>query len=154
MKKLLLLLITLTIFTNVSYASFPVDTNKTDTTQVIVKESTEQYHLRIQKQGFDIKSCVCESCRSGIAIKNIKNVNNRTSSDLYKSAAVLFTLAIIVFVVWILDGAACINDASTCSTNKTSLIAYVTLLMIFGYSSVFYFFKAFSIQNKNKLKIK
>jgi hypothetical protein len=154
MKKLLLLLITLTTLTNVSYASFPIDTNKTDTTQLVVQETTEQYHLRIQKQGFDIKSCVCESCRSGIAIKNIKNVNNRTSSDLYKSAAVLFTLAIIVFVVWILDGAACINDASTCSTNNTSLIAYVTLLMIFGYSSIFYFIKGLFAQKKNKLKIK
>ena len=154
MKKLLLLLITLTTFTNVSYASFPVDTNKTDTIQVVVEETTEQYHLRMEKKGFDIESCVCESCRSGIAIKNIKNVNNRTSSDLYKSAVVLFTLALIVFVVWILDGFHCINDSATCSTNNNSLIAYVTLLMIFGYSSVFYFFKAFSIQNKNKLKIK
>lgn len=154
MKKLLLLLITLTTFTNVSYASFPVDTNKIDTIQVVVEETIEQYHLRIEKQGFDIESCVCESCRSGIAIKNIKNVNNRKSSDLYKSAAVLFTLTLIVFVVWILDGFHCINDASTCSSNNTSLVAYVTLLMIFGYSSIFYFFKAFSIQNKNKSKIK
>ena len=151
MKKLLLIIITLATFTNLSYASFPIDTNKADTIQV-VEETTEQYHLRMEKQGFDIESCVCESCRSGIAIKNIKNVNNRTSNDLYKSAVVLFALALIVFVVWILDGFHCINDSATCSTNNTSLIAYVTLLMIFGYSSVFYFFKAFSIQNKNKLK--
>ena len=152
MKKLLLIIITLATFTNLSYASFPIDTNKADTTQVVLEETTEQYHLRMEKQGFDIESCVCESCRSGIAIKNIKNVNNRTSNDLYKSAVVLFALALIVFVVWILDGFHCINDSATCSTNNTSLIAYVTLLMIFGYSSVFYFFKAFSIQNKNKLK--
>ena len=151
MKKLLLLLITLTTFTNLSYASFPIDTNKADTTQVVVQETTEQYHLRMEKQGFDIENCVCESCRSGIAVKNINNIK---SSDLYKSAAVLFTLALIVFVVWILDGFHCINDASNCSTNNTSLIAYVTLLMLFGYSSIFYFFKAFSIQKKNKLKIK
>ncbi len=151
MKKLLLIIITLATFTNLSYASFPIDTNKADTTQVVLEETTEQYHLRMEKQGFDIESCVCESCRSGIAIKN---VNNRTSSNLYKSATVLFTLALIVFVVWILDGFHCINDASTCSTNNTSLIAYVTLLMLFGYSSIFYFFKAFSIQKKSKLKIK
>ena len=151
MKKLLLIIITLATFTNLSYASFPIDTNKADTTQVVVQETTEQYHLRMEKQGFDIENCVCESCRSGIAVKNINNIK---SSDLYKSAAVLFTLALIVFVVWILDGFHCINDASNCSTNNTSLIAYVTLLMLFGYSSIFYFFKAFSIQKKNKLKIK
>ena len=148
MKKLLLIIITLATFTNLSYASFPIDTNKADTTQVVVQETTEQYHLRMEKQGFDIENCVCESCRSGIAVKNINNIK---SSDLYKSAAVLFTLALIVFVVWILDGFHCINDASNCSTNNTSLIAYVTLLMLFGYSSIFYFFKAFSIQKKNKL---
>ena len=148
MKKLLLIIITLATFSNLSYASFPIDTNKADTTQVVVQETTEQYHLRMEKQGFDIENCVCESCRSGIAVKNINNIK---SSDLYKSAAVLFTIALIVFVVWILDGFHCINDASTCSTNNTSLIAYVTLLMLFGYSSIFYFFKAFSIQKKNKL---
>ncbi|MBT6809091.1 MAG: hypothetical protein HOA52_06355, partial [Flavobacteriales bacterium] len=59
MKKLTLLLITITTFTNVSYASFPVDTNKTDTTQVAVKETTEQYHLRMEQQGFDISNCMC-----------------------------------------------------------------------------------------------
>ena len=150
MQKILLLLITLTIFTNISYASFPIDTNKADTIQV-VEETTEQYHLRMEKQGFDIENCVCERCRSVIAVKNINNIK---SSNLYKSATVLFTLALIVFVVWILDGFHCINDASTCSTNNTSLIVYVTLLMLFGYSSIFYFFKAFSIQKKNKLKIK
>jgi hypothetical protein len=63
MKKLTLLLITITTFTNVSYASFPVDTNKTDTTQVAVKETTEQYHLRMEQQGFDISNCMCTDCR-------------------------------------------------------------------------------------------
>ena len=148
MKKLLLIIITLATFTNLIYASFPIDSNKADTTQVVAEETTEQYHLRMEKQGFDIENCVCESCRIGIAVKNINNIK---SSDLYKSAAVLFTLALIVFVVWILDGFHCINDASTCSTNNSSLIAYVTLLMLFGYSSIFYFFKAFSKQKKNKL---
>ena len=154
MKKLLLLLITLTTFTNVSYASFPVDTNKTDTTKVVVQETTEQYHLRIEKQGFDIESCVCESCRNGIVVRNIKTVNSRSSSSLYKVAAVLFTLSLIVFVVWTLDGAACINDSSTCSTNNSSLIIYLTLLMIFGYSSIFYFIKGLFAQNRNKKKLK
>ena len=56
-KKLLFLFISLIIFTNVSYASFPVhreilnsiDTLKADTNKVVKKETTEQYHLRLQK---------------------------------------------------------------------------------------------------------
>jgi len=156
MKKLLLLLITLTTFTNVSYASFPVhgeilisiDTLKPDTNKVVKKETTEEYHLRMEKQGFDIESCVCESCRDGIAVKNLNTVNSRSSSSLYKTAAILFTLSLIVFVVWMLDGVACINDVSTCSSNNIPLIIELTLMMIFGYSSIFYFFKGLSIQNK------
>ena len=105
-KKLILLFITITTLTNISYASFPVDTNKTDTTQVVIQETTEQYHLRIEKQGFDVESCVCESCRNGLTMRNIKTVNSRSSSSLYKVAAVLLilTLTLNVFGVWNLDG--------------------------------------------------
>ena len=161
-KKLLFLFIALIIFTNVSYASFPVhgetiipiDTLKPDTNKVVKKETTEEYHLRMEKQGFDIESCVCESCRDGIAEKNFKTVNSRHSSSLFRTAAVLWVIALIVFVVWILDGVACINDVSTCSSNNIPLIFYVSLLMLFGYSSIFYFLKGLSIQKRNKQNLK
>tara|TARA_B110000914_G_scaffold155641_1_gene136802 strand:- start:255 stop:689 length:435 start_codon:yes stop_codon:yes gene_type:complete len=85
MKKILLLLITLTTFTNVSYASFPIDTNKTDTTQVVVQETTEQFHLRMEKQGFDISNCMCVDCRK---LKGItKNMNNSNSEVVTLSPA-------------------------------------------------------------------
>ena len=101
MKKLLVLFITLITFINVGYASFPVhgeilisiNTLKADTNKVVKKETTEEYHLRMEKQGFDIESCVCESCRDGIAVKNSKTVNSRSSSSLYKTAAILWVLA-------------------------------------------------------------
>jgi len=74
MKKLLLLLITLTTLTNVSYASFPiVDTLKVkqDTVQT---ETVDQYHLRMQKMGFDIEDCKCELCVSRNV--NLVKINN------------------------------------------------------------------------------
>jgi len=54
MKKTLLLLLIITTFTNMSYASFPVlantiisiDTLKPDTNKVVKKETTEEYHLQ------------------------------------------------------------------------------------------------------------
>ena len=150
MKKLILLLITLTTFTNVSYASFPVDTNKTDTTQVAVKETTEQYHLRMEKQGFDIESCKCESCRDGIQLQRFTTVKNISSSSLYTTAAILFTLSLTCFLILLFDGAACINNVSTCSSNNIPLILELSLMTIFGYTSIFYFFKGLSIQKKNK----
>ena len=89
MKKLLLLLIVLTTFTNVSFASFPVaDTLKLkqDTLQTL---EIKQYHYSLQQMGFDLNSCKCESCRNGIAplvskpkplpikTKNVKEVEKR-----------------------------------------------------------------------------
>ena len=86
-KKLLFLFISLIIFTNVSYASFPVhgeilisiDTLKADTNKVVKKETTEQYHLRLQKQGFDISNCMCVDCRKfkGITRDSNKNSNSK-----------------------------------------------------------------------------
>ena len=81
-KKPLLLFVTLITFTNIGYASFPVhaetiipiDTLKPDTNKVVKKETTEEYHLRMEKQGFDIESCVCESCRDGKIVLNNNKV--------------------------------------------------------------------------------
>ena len=56
MKRLILILITLTTFTNVSYASFPVaDTLefKQDTVQT---EEIKQYHQSLLKMGIDLNT--------------------------------------------------------------------------------------------------
>ena len=161
-KKLLLLVITLITFTNIGYASFPVlgeniisiDNIIPDTNKSVKKETTEEYHLRMEKQGFDIESCVCESCRDGISLERPITVNSRSSSSMYKIAAILFALALIVFVFSMKDGINCIEDSSTCSSNNTPLIFYVSLLMLFGYSSIFYFLKGLSVQSRNKQNLK
>ena len=80
MKKLILI-ITLTTLTNVSFASFPVSDTlkvKQDTVQT---ETVDQYHLRMQKMGIDLNSCKCESCRKGIAPSKII-INNREANLL------------------------------------------------------------------------
>ena len=161
-KKLLFFFITLITFINVGYASFPVhgeilnsiDTLKSDTNKVVKKETTEEYHLRMEKQGFDIDNCMCESCRDGIAVKQSKTLTSRDYSSLYKIATILFTISLIAFIVWVLDGVACIEDSSTCSSNNIPLIFYVSLLMLFGYSSIFYFLKGLSVQKRNKQNLK
>jgi len=99
MKKLIFLLITLITLTNVSYASFPVtmepvisiDTIIPDSTKVNnekpvrearsegSQESTEEYHLRMEKQGFDVSTCMCPDCR------RFKGVNAYSAADLRKA---------------------------------------------------------------------
>ena len=76
MKRLILLLITLTTFTNVSNASFPVaDTLKVNQ-NTIQTEEIKQYHYSLQQMGIDLNACKCESCRNGIApLTNNRKIN-------------------------------------------------------------------------------
>ena len=86
MKKTILFLITLITLTNVSYASFPVheevlisiDTLKPDTNKIVKKETTKEYHLRMEKQGFDINNCMCIDCRK---FKDITRDSNKNSNS-------------------------------------------------------------------------
>ena len=81
MKKIILLVITLTTLTNVSYASFPImeDTLKKNVDTLTEKKNIEQYHLRLQKQGFDISNCMCVDCRKFKGIT--ENLNKNSSSE-------------------------------------------------------------------------
>ena len=89
MKKLILLLITLITLTNLSYASFPVtmeavisiDTIIPDTNKIVIKETTAEFHSRLEKEGFDIDNCMCEDCRrfkgSDIKEREDRHANSR-----------------------------------------------------------------------------
>ena len=108
MKKLLLLLITLTTFTNVSYASFPVSDTlkvKQDTVQT---ETVEQYHLRMQKMGFDIDDCKCNDCKKFKGINTeLKNGETRQKQKtniwpLVKTLGVWLLAVVVILVIWLL----------------------------------------------------
>jgi len=109
-KKILFFLITLITFSNVSYASFPI----TDTLEIkqdtLQKETVEQYHLRMQKMGFDIQDCRCDDCKKFKGINNaIKNGETRQKQKTnYKSLFVTMGVWIIVIIillfVWIVRG--------------------------------------------------
>ena len=111
MKKIILLVITLTTLTSVSFASFPVmeDTLETKTDTLKEKKDLEQYHLRLQKQGFDISNCMCVDCRryKGIT-KNSDSAENTLSplesakiSMLFLGSAMLIGLVTIsIYIDW------------------------------------------------------
>ena len=147
MKKLIVLLIKITTLTNLSYASFPVDTNRVKSTTMT--ETTEQFHLRMEEQGFDISSCTCVSCRDG-KIKANAMSENMSYNRFYKMASIFFILALIAGVVWVYDGVACINDVSTCSRSYIPIIIELGLMTIFGYTAIYYFIKGLAVQEKNK----
>jgi len=110
MKKLLLILITLTTFTNVSYASFPI----TDTLEIkqdtLQKETVEQYHLRMQKMGFDIQDCRCDDCKKFKGINNAMKIGETRQKQktnyksLFVTMGVWIFVIIILLLVWIVRG--------------------------------------------------
>ena len=109
-KKLLFLFIALISFTNVSYASFPI----TDTFEIkqdtVNTETVAEYHLRMQKMGFDIQDCRCDDCKKFKGINNaMKNGETRQKKKTnYKSLFVTMGVWIIVIIillfVWIVRG--------------------------------------------------
>ena len=112
MKKLILLLITLSTFTSESYASFPITDIleiKQDTLQT---EEIKQYHSSLIKMGIDLNSCKCESCRNGIVplVSNSKQ-NKDNSQELENNKfnrwiplIVLGTILLILFILLMFRG--------------------------------------------------
>jgi hypothetical protein len=108
MKKLILLFITLTTFMNVSYASFPI----TDTLEVIQDtvqtETVEQYHVRMQKMGFDIENCRCDDCKKFKGINNaMKNGETRQKQktnykSLFVTMGVWIIALVVILVIWLI----------------------------------------------------
>ena len=124
MKKLILILITLTTFTNVSYASFPVaDTLefKQDTVQT---EEIKQYHQSLLKMGIDLNTCKCESCRKGRSplVRNSKGkfvkVDKKTSNSNVSAMYLLAGLILLGVIIWVFIGVTraynCLDNRSDC----------------------------------------
>ena len=117
MKKLILLLITLITLINVSYASFPVtmelvisiDTIIPDTNKIVIKETTAEFHSRLEKEGFDIDNCMCEDCRrfksSDIKAREDRYSNSRKFfGTLGIGVLILVTILVVSLIVWIFNG--------------------------------------------------
>jgi hypothetical protein len=113
MKNLILLLIIITSFTSVSYASFPI----TDTLEVIQDtvqtEEIKQYHSSLIKMGIELNSCKCESCRTGIApLTNNREVNKPLNQfqRIWLPIIIIMTILSIVLLILLFRWA---NDFNT-----------------------------------------
>ena len=109
-KKFLFLFIALSSLVNVSYASFPI----TDILQIkqdtLQKETVEQYHIRMQKMGFDIDDCRCDDCKifKGISspLENgeVRQKQKTNYKSLLVTMGVWLIVIIILLLVWIVRG--------------------------------------------------
>ena len=103
MKKLILLLITLTTLANVSYASCPVADTLKVKQDTIQTEEIKQYHYSLQKMGIDLNACRCESCRNGIApLTNNVETNStlkKNKKNIWIRILIIMTILSIVLVI-------------------------------------------------------
>jgi hypothetical protein len=114
MKNLILLLIIITSFISVSYASFPIISValeiKQDTLQT---EEIKQYHSSLIKMGIELNSCKCESCRTGIApLTNNREVNKPLNQfqRIWLPIIIIMTILSIVLLILLFRWA---NDFNT-----------------------------------------
>ena len=147
MKKLILLLIALTTFIYVSYASFPISDTLEVQQDIMQTEEIKQYHYSLQKMGVDLNSCKCVSCRGGIApliskpkplpikTKNVKEVEvitevekRESNGNWYALLSILSALGAIIFSFLT------IGSAMKHNGEYSSIITYLllTLLSIVG----------------------
>ena len=109
-KKLLFLLIILTPFTNLSYASFPITYTLEIKQDTVYTETVAEYHLRMQKMGFDIEDCRCDDCKKFKGINNaMKNGETKQKQktnykSIFVTMGVWLIVMIILLLVWIVRG--------------------------------------------------
>mgnify|MGYP006096210351 CR=1 FL=1 len=108
MKNLILLLIIITSFTSVSYASFPI----TDTLEIkqdtVYAETVAEYHLRMEKMGFDIEDCRCDDCKKFKGINTpLKNGEVRQKQKtnvwpLVKTLGIWIIAVSVILGIWLI----------------------------------------------------
>ena len=87
MKKLILLLITITTFANVSPASFPIIADALEMTiDTLQTEEIKLYHYSLQQMGIGLKSCKCASCRHGVTplVSKPKIISKKKEIEIQK----------------------------------------------------------------------
>ena len=111
MKRIILLLITLTTFSHVSFASFPVADTLKVSQDTLKTEEIKQYHDHLIDMGIDLNSCKCESCRNGIRplVRNSKGelVKVDKKSESNGNASAMYFLAGLILlgvIIWISIG--------------------------------------------------
>lgn len=135
MKKLYFIFFALIILMSNSFASFPVSDTLNLYQDSITKESAEDYHLRLQKMGFEMES-----------IKKDDNFDTKMlSGSFFLTGFSLMLVSLITFTISMLDFFSCVDRTETCNQSG---IPYFILSFVFFFSSIFYFIRGFIIKSK------
>ena len=105
MKRIILLLITLTTFGHLSFASYPVADNLNVNQDTLQTVEIKKYHDHLIQMGIDLNSCKCESCRNGIApLTNKREVNKPLNQfqRIWLPIIIIIAILAVIFVLLIL----------------------------------------------------
>ena len=105
MQRIILLLITLTTFSYVSFASFPTADTLKVSQNTLQTEEIKQYHDHLIDMGIDLNSCKCESCRIGITpLTNNREVNKPLNQfqRIWLPIIIIMTILAVVFAIVII----------------------------------------------------
>ena len=83
MKKIFSLLVTLIAFTNICYASFPIQSNLVTYTDTLQTDKIKEYHTSLIKLGIDLNDCKCESCRESNKFLKNDTIQQSSARGLY-----------------------------------------------------------------------
>ena len=100
MNRMILLLIILITFTNVSYASFPIADTLETKVDSLQTEEIKQYHSNLIKMGIDLNDCKCESCRKSNKFLKNDTIQQSSARGLY----ILSGLILLGVIIWMSIG--------------------------------------------------
>ena len=157
MKKLILLIITLTALISSCWASFPFYIGiSSDTLQI---EEIKKYHSSLIKMGIDLKDCRCESCRksNNLLAKNT-TPSNATALALYFLSGLILLGVIIWLLIGLTSAYNCLNNSSDCpqssgerpNRGSPAGLGWMSLLILI---SIGVAIRASLIQLRNKKKL-
>ena len=129
MKKILFYLV---FYVNISYASFPItgaelilnDTILPDTNKLVVKETKEEYHIRMRKLGIDISSsCPCELCLNlqPLSPEIRRESNRRLIINLLLVVLGLLLILLIIFINGMRNASFSFGDIKDSNGNSINL---------------------------------
>ena len=157
MKKLVLLLITLTTFMNVSYASFPIISDTLETIiDTLQTEEIKQYHSNLIKMGIDLNDCRCESCRKSNKFLKNNTIQQSAATGLYILSGLILLGVIIWFCIGLTrlyncvdsgNGSDCPQSAGRTKKGAPIELLWMSLLILISAGVAL---KARLIQLKNK----
>tara|TARA_B100001778_G_C18125282_1_gene422492 strand:- start:104 stop:445 length:342 start_codon:yes stop_codon:yes gene_type:complete len=101
-NRLFIIYLISTLFSNVSYASFPTNNSFIIIEDTLKKETTLEYHQRMESMGFDIENCQCTDCQKFKGVKEKRNERPRTFTNTLLNIGIFIIISILLLIFYMI----------------------------------------------------